>query len=144
MHHIKIQPKNPYRPAAGSVRKGAVAVEFAVTAGIAIMFFFGSFEFCRVSMIRHTADNAVYEGVRAGIIPGATKAEVESATTKILRTLGLTDTTIKVTPETITDDTRELTVEVTIPISKNSFGSSLFFRGKSVKRSLTMTREISS
>ena len=142
MHHIKIKPRNPYRPSVTNTRRGAVAVEFAITAVIAIMFFFASFEFCRVAMIRHTVDNAVYEGVRTGIVPGATRAEVEAATARILRTIGLTDVVIVVTPSNIDDDTRQVTVEVTVPIGKNSYGSVVYFRDKSVRRSLTMQREI--
>ena len=142
MFNTGIKPHNPSRRSSRGTRRGAVAVEFAITASIAIMFFFASFEFCRVSMIRHTVDNAVYEGVRAGIVPGATTSEVVAEASKILRTIGLTDTTIVVTPNTIIDTTPSLTVEITVPIAKNSIGTALFFGGKEVKRSLTMTREI--
>ncbi len=48
-------------------------VEFAIVAPLLFFLFFASMEFCRVAMIRHTADNAVYEGCRVGIIPGATQ-----------------------------------------------------------------------
>ena len=56
-------------------RTGAVMVEFVIVAPLLFLFFFAAFEFCRVAMIRHTADNAVYEGARIGIIPGATADE---------------------------------------------------------------------
>lgn len=122
-------------------RTGAVAVEFAVTAGIALMFFFAAFEFTRVAMIRHTVDNAVYEGARTGIIPGASVSDVKAKANKILDTLGLSGANINVTPTRIKDDTRDITVEITVPIDANTFGTAVFFQGKTVKRSLKMRRE---
>ena len=59
------------------VRRGAAMSEFAIVAPLLFLFFFAAFEFCRVAMIRHTADNAVYEGCRAGVIPGATTGEAD-------------------------------------------------------------------
>lgn len=122
-------------------RRGAVAVEFAVTAGVALAFFFAAFEFCRVAMIRHTVDNAVYEAARAGIVPGATRAEVETKARQILSTLGVSQSSVVVTPRTITDNTADVTVDITVPIDKNTFGTAVFFAGKKVERSLTMIRE---
>ncbi|QDV70904.1 TadE-like protein [Rosistilla carotiformis] len=131
------------RPSIASqrARQGAVAVEFALTAGIAIAFFFASFEFCRVAMIRHTVDNAVYEAARSGIIPGATSNEVRAKATEILATIGITNANIKVNPVNITSNAPNLTVDITVPIEKNAFGASLFFKGKNVQRVLTMSRE---
>ncbi|QDV56864.1 TadE/TadG family type IV pilus assembly protein [Rosistilla oblonga] len=122
-------------------RRGAVAVEFALTAGIAIAFFFASFEFCRVAMIRHTVDNAVYEAARTGIVPGATSNEVRTKANEILATIGITNANVKVTPANISSAATNLTVDITVPIEKNAFGASLFFKGKSVQRALTMARE---
>lgn len=122
-------------------RRGAVAVEFALTAGIAIGFFFASFEFCRVAMIRHTVDNAVYEAARTGIVPGATSKEVRDKASDILATIGIRNATINVNPANIAANTDKLTVDIDVPISKNAFGVSVFFKGKRVKRELTMLRE---
>ena len=69
--------------------------------GGADFFFFAAFEFCRVAMIRHTVDNAVYEGARIGIIPGATSTEAEDEAARILTTIGITDFDVTVTPSTI-------------------------------------------
>ena len=59
-------------------RPGAVLVEMAITSSLAFLFFFAALEFCRVAMIRHTVENALYEGARTGIVPGATTAEVST------------------------------------------------------------------
>src|SRR5690606_10624092 len=93
------------RPGNGRRRRGAVAVAFALTAGIAIGFCVASFEFCRVAMIRHTVDNAVYEAARCGIIPGATDADVKAKASATLSTLGLTHADITINPPRITDAT---------------------------------------
>ena len=122
-------------------RRGAAAVEFSITAGIALMFFFASFEFCRVAMIRHTVDNAVYEGARTGIIPGANQNEVKAKAKTILNSIGLQNASIKVTPSNLTDTVDKITVDISVPIDRNAFGASLFFKGKKVTRSLTMLRE---
>ncbi|MEM8914160.1 MAG: TadE family protein [Planctomycetota bacterium] len=122
-------------------RRGTVATEFALVAPILFLFFFAAFEFCRVAMIRHTADNAVYEAARVGIIPGATRGEVVSEATRVLSTIGLSGFNIDVQPANITDYTDELTVEVSVPIDPNSFVPAQFFVGQTITRRLTMQRE---
>lgn len=125
-----------------SARRGALTVEFAITLGLAFFFFFAAFEFCRVYMIGHTAENAIYEGARAGIVPGATSNEVESRTREILNTIGVRNVSVNVTPNTLLNDTPELTVAVDIPVDQNLFSPVRFFRGAVLTRSFTMRREI--
>ncbi len=122
-------------------RRGAVVVELAICAPILFLLFFASLEFCRVAMIRHTVDNAVYEGCRVGIIPGATTAEVRTETQRILATLGLRNTAIAVTPSRIERDTPSVAVRVNVPLAGNSFVPGNFFAGQQVTRELTLRRE---
>ena len=122
-------------------RRGVTAIEFAITAPIAFSLFFAAFECCRVAMIRHTADNAVYEGCRMGILPGATVAEVRDQTRNILSTVGIESATISVVPSKIDRDTPRVTVEVRVPLDDNSFVPPRFFGGSVLTRSLTMHRE---
>ena len=122
-------------------RTGAVMVEFAIVAPILFLFFFAAFEFCRVNMIRHTADNAVYEAARVAIIPGATSAEASAEAELILSTIGLTSTNVEVSPAQIEDDTEEVTVRVTVSLDDNSFLPNSFVAGKDIVRELTMRRE---
>ena len=60
-------------------RTAAVVVEFAICAPILFLFFFASLEFSRVNMIRQSVENAVYEGARRGIVPGATAANCRAS-----------------------------------------------------------------
>ena len=122
-------------------RRGVTAIEFAITAPIAFLLFFAAFECCRVAMIRHTADNAVYEGCRTGILPGATVAEVRDQTRDILSTVGINAATITVVPSKIERDTPRVTVEIRVPLDDNSFVPPRFFGGSTLTRRLTMHRE---
>ncbi len=125
----------------GCHRSGAVLVEFAIVVPILFLFFFAGFEFCRVSMIRHTVDNAVYEAARRGIIPGATNADVRNEAERILSTIGLNVFNIQIRPGTIRDETEEITVAITVPLDANTFVPAQYFLGKQTRRELTMRRE---
>ena len=122
-------------------RHGAVAVEMAITSGLVFFFFFAALEFCRVAMMRHTVEHALYEGARQGIIPGATAAEVESKARSVLRTIGVGTANITVTPAAITNSTREVAVRIEMPLDRNLFAPAFFFRGKSLDRTFVMQRE---
>lgn len=130
-------PSRPLR----SRRQGAAAVEFAIVAPLLFFFFFAAFEFCRVAMIRHTADNAVYEACRAGIIPGATSLDAQAEAQRIMASLGVNNVNITVTPSTIARDTSEITVRMEVPLDANSFVPNQFVAGRSIVRELTLRRE---
>ena len=122
-------------------RRGTAVTEFAIVAPLLFLFFFAAFEFCRVAMIRHTADSAVYEGCRTGMIPGATTGEAEAETRRVLGTLGVTNVNVSVTPSLIDRETDEVTVRVEVPLDENSFVPNQFVAGRSIVRQLTMQRE---
>jgi len=122
-------------------RNGAALVEFALTVGLAFFFFFSALEFCRVSMIRHSVENALYEGARKGIVPGATPSEVQATSTRILRTIGITGATIDVLPAVIQNSTPEVSVRIRLPLDRGLFAPAFFFIGKSLDRTLVMQRE---
>ena len=122
-------------------RRAAAMTEFAVVAPLLFLFFFAAFEFCRVAMIRHTADNAVYEGCRLAIIPGATSGEAEAETRRIMDSLGVTKVSVAVSPTTIVDATEEVTIRIEVPLDENSFVPNQFVAGHSITRELTLRRE---
>ena len=122
-------------------RRGAALVEFAIVAPLLFFFFFAAFEFCRVAMIRHTVDNAVYEGCRRAIVPGATAADARAAANNVLGTLGLNATTVSVTPPTINNQTPELTLTIEVALDANTFVPPQFTGGNRITRTLTMQRE---
>lgn len=122
-------------------RRGVTASEFAIVAPLLFFFFFGAFEFCRVAMIRHTADNAVYEACRFGMIPGATTGETEAEARRVMGTLGVRNVTVAVDPPQITRDTEQVTVRVEVPLDKNSFVPNQFVAGRTIVRELSLRRE---
>jgi Flp pilus assembly protein TadG len=122
-------------------RRGAATVEFAVTAPIVFLFFFAAFEFSRMNMIRHTMDIAAYEGAREGITPGATSADVTDRVQAMLTPVSVRDATVTVTPETIDSATRELTVEVEVPIAPNSWMTPRFLGDLRLRATSTLARE---
>lgn len=122
-------------------RRGATMVEFAIVAPIVFFLFFTAFEFSRVAMIRHTADNAVYEAARRAILPGASAADARQEAQQILNSLGLRNTSVDITPTVIRPTTRDVTVQIAVPLDSNSFVPNQFFGGETIRTQLTMRRE---
>jgi Flp pilus assembly protein TadG len=131
--------KSPKRFA--SARRGAAMVEMAVTSGLVFFFFFAALEFCRVSMIRHSVEHALYEGARQGIVPGATAAQIQNTSRTILGRIGVSGATIDVTPANIQNSTPEVSVRIRLPLDRSLFAPAFFFAGKSLDRTLVMQRE---
>ena len=101
------------------LRRGAAAVEFAITAPIFLLFLLSAFEFGWLNVMRHTADNAAYEAARTVIVPGATAAEATAKATSILNVVGARGAKISITPSSITNSTTDVTVAVDIPMNSN-------------------------
>ena len=132
---------NPTKRRARNRRKGAAAVEFAITAPFLFLFVFTSVEFGRMNMIRHTVDNAAYEAARAGIIPGATAENVEARARSIMSYVGAVSVDVVITPAMILPESEEVTVEVSVPCNQNGFLAPYFFADSVLVGTTTMTRE---
>lgn len=122
-------------------RLGAVAAETALTLPILFIVVFASFEFARAHTLLHTADNAAYEGARRGIVPGAEAADCQTKSEAVLQSVGARDAVVTVTPSPITSKTKEVTVDVEIPMNTNGYVTGIFFRNKSIHGQCTLTRE---
>lgn len=122
-------------------RHAAVVTEFAICAPLLFFFFFASLEFSRVNMIRQSVENAVYEGARRGIVPGATAANCRASAQAVLNSISASGATITVTPSVITRDTPQVTVAVSVPVNNNSWVIPVFFEGRSISSSMTLNRE---
>jgi Flp pilus assembly protein TadG len=122
-------------------RRATTTVEFAVTLPLVMLLFFGSIEFARVNMLRHSAAQAAYEGARRGIVPGATADDVRTVAGQILDSTFASSYTITVTPSTITRNTTEVTVDISLPLTANSWVMPMYFAGKTLTRSFTLQRE---
>jgi Flp pilus assembly protein TadG len=116
-------------------------VEFAITASVLFLLVFAAIELSRFNQLRHTADNAAYEGARRGIVPGATSDDVLAEVQSVLDTASARSAEIVVDPEVIDDATEEITVSVSIPLSDNSWTAPVFFANRRASSSLTLRRE---
>ena len=126
-----------WRPA----RRGAVVVEFAICAPLLFFIFFAAMEFSRANMIRQSVENAVYEGSRRGIVPGATADDCRNAAQIVLNSISVNSAQVTVAPAVITRDTSEVTVAIAVPMNSNSWVAPLFFAGKIIANSMTLRRE---
>jgi Flp pilus assembly protein TadG len=131
----------PRRRSAPRRRCGAVLVEFALCAPLLFFFFFSALEFARVNMIRQSIENAVYEGSRRGIVPGATADDCRQAAQVILNSVSINSAQIDVNPTNITTDTPEVTVSIAVPVNSNSWVVPFFFKNKTISGTMTLTRE---
>lgn len=125
-----------------TTRGGVVTVEFALAAPVFLLFVFSGVEFSRVNMIRNTISNAVYEGARKGIVPGATAQECIDVVQANLDIINLVGTTITVAPVVIEPDSETVTVSVSVPIdSTNGYVTPRYYLGRTLTSSITLKRE---
>ena len=122
-------------------RKGATAVEFALTLPILFAFLFAGYELSRANMIMHTCEAAAYEGARVGIVPGANSDKIETAVRGILASVGVSNATITTDPAVIQDDTETIAVSVEVSFADNSVLRPLFMSIAPFTRTCTMQRE---
>jgi Flp pilus assembly protein TadG len=129
------------RPNAAA-RRGAVVVEFAMTAGLLFMILFASIEFMRVNTIVNSTENAAYEGARAAIVPGSKVKDAKDAARGMLRAIGVRGAKIDVQPNPLQPDSPEVTVTIDVPLDNNSFITPRYFLGKTLTKTCTLTREV--
>lgn len=122
-------------------RDGATAVEFALTAPLVLFIAFACLEFARVNMIRNSAENAAYEGARAGIVPGATADGASATARAVVDHVFTNGETITVEPAEITPNTESVTVTIEIPLDENSWVLPVFFPGKTITARRTLRRD---
>lgn len=122
-------------------RAGATMVEFAVVVPTFFLLLFGAMEFSVVGTIRSTAHNAAYEGARKLVIPGADVSEGIAEARRIMSIVGVDTLTVTVSPTTITDETRQVTVNVRIPYDDNAIFTPWFTGGVTIEASSTLQTE---
>ena len=123
------------------LRRGAAAVEFALTAPIFFLFLLAAFEFGWLNVIRHTADNAAYEAARTAMVPGATAAEARNKANGLLKIVGARGATVTVTPAVLTPETEQVTVEIDIPMNRNGLIVPRFTKNKTLHSESTLRTE---
>ena len=102
-------------------RTGVTAVEFAFVLPVFILFLAVAFEFGRLNIIRHTADNAAYEAARYVMVPGATSVEAVAKANSLLNVVSTRGATVTVNPAILGPETEEVVVTIDIPMSQNGW-----------------------
>lgn len=125
----------------GYTRRGATAVEFSLAAIILFLVVFASIEFARLSILRQVIDNVCYEACRKVIVPGADSAEAVDHVNTVLARYGVTGTSVRISPNPITEATGSVTVQVSAPAGINQWGTTKFSRGLTLRSSTTLLTE---
>lgn len=116
--------------------RGATAVEFAVTAPVLFIMVFAAIEFGRVNMIRHSVENAAYEGARRGIVGSATDAQVEAAVNQHLSAVAVSGASTEVAIVGT-----DVSVTVNVPFAQNNWIAPFFFHAPTISASCSLSRE---
>jgi Flp pilus assembly protein TadG len=122
-------------------RTGAAAVEFALVAPIFFVLMIAAFEFGRLNVVRHTADNAAYEAARHAMVPGATAVEARAEATRLLNIVGARGAQITVTPETLDSSVSEVNVTIDVPMNLNGWIAPRFTRTSVIRATSTLRTE---
>lgn len=142
MHKHKCRNRAQRR---GPSRKGTQIVEVAFVLPLFFLFVMSGLEFGRLLYVRHSVDQAAYEACRVAITPGASQALIQQAGQKFLNTVGVRDFTISISAfpaaSAIDENTRTVTVEVSVPFASNSFLPPTIFRDTVVRSRLTLDHE---
>jgi Flp pilus assembly protein TadG len=122
-------------------RRGATTVEFAIVAPIFFLLLLASFEFSRLNVIRHTADNAAYEAARHAMVPGATASEAVTKANTILRTVGTRGARVTINPTVLGPNVKTINVRVDVPLDQNGWVVPRFTKGSTMTAQSTLRTE---
>lgn len=122
-------------------RRGATLVEFALVAPIFFLSIFAGIEFAVLNTIRATSHNAAYEAARKLVIPGAAASEGITEANRIMGVIGVDSLKVTVTPNTIAEDTKQVTVDISIPYADNAIFMPFFTGNVTLQSSITMATE---
>jgi Flp pilus assembly protein TadG len=130
-------------------RSGAATVEFAVVAPVLLFTVFGIFELGRVFMVMELLTEGARRSCRVALIEGTSSAKIKQAATDCLSVVGISNETIgisvndapidSVDPTTMPAGT-EITVTVSVPVSKITWMPSPFFTQGTIQGQFTMRR----
>ena len=123
-------------------RNGALTVEMALCLPILFMVLFGCYEMAHANMLLHASESAAYEGARVGIVPGSTPEKIRTAAGSVLRSMGIGNFTVTVTPPVITTSTESVKVDIQVPFRANTAIPVQFFDNPTFRGSCELSREV--
>ena len=122
-------------------RRGAYVVEFAICIPVLLGSVFGFLEIARFMYVRQALDQTAYESARQAVIAGGTAADASERANELLSAYGIKDSEVVVSPQTIDDETAEVTVTIRCDFAENSWANMNFFSSGTLESSVTLDHE---
>ncbi len=129
-------------------RKGATIVEFSIVAPVMLLMIFASLEIIRLGMMQGLAEDAAYQAVRHVMVAGAKKQEGIEEANRLLALIGTRGATVAVhafdtagEQAEISDKTRRVVVDITIPISRNALLAPMYTGDRQITTTSSLTFE---
>lgn len=132
------------RHGANALRRGAVAVEFAIVSIPLFLFIFGIIEFGRALMAMHSMEEAARAGCRRAIVRDATAAEVQAEVEQLLDSVAIDKFSVSIEPADIESTPRWQPISVTVTAKfkdLNLFSGPLFLEDVVLSSSCTLAKE---
>lgn len=151
-HHSDSRQAAPDQAARPSGRKrtAAVIVEFAIVGPVMFLFMLALFEFGRTFMVMELLTEGARVGCRKAIIEGTTSDQIQTAVTSYLNGVGIdgdsvgievNDSSINTVEAANQPAYSEMTVVVTVPVSKISWVPNPLYTSGTLSGQFTMRRE---
>ena len=121
-------------------RKGATAVEFAISVPILFLVTWGCVEMTRYNLVKNVANQSAFEAARIGVKPGATAQEVEDEARQQMKFV-CDDCEVVVIPSVITSNTDFITVEIQVDIRDQGLLIAQYFDNPILEASFTIRRD---
>ncbi len=125
----------------GHNRRGAVTVEFALCASIFFMFIFGMLEISRYLYVQQSVQMSAYEAARAGVVPGATHADVQARGNELMAATGVSVFSMSITPAVINNLTENVSVTIDCNFAANSWVPPFFVPDSQITSTITLQHE---
>jgi Flp pilus assembly protein TadG len=122
-------------------RRGVVTVEFAICASIFFTLILGMLEFSRFIYVQHAVQMVAYEAARVGIVPGASRENVEARAASLLAASGVRVADVFVSPAVINNLTEQVSVNVNCDFANNSWISPSFLASRAINSTITLQHE---
>lgn len=87
-------------------------------------------------MVRHTLQNAVYEGARRGLVPKTTDDQIRESTVEVLDTVGIREPRI-----TVVQTDTQVRVDVVANFDQQGWFAPLYFVHKDLASTITLTKD---
>ncbi len=124
-----------------TVRRGTTAVECVLCLPLLLALLFGAIEYGRAFQVRHTLQNAAYEGARKAMVPGGTADDARSEAERVLSTVGVRNATIDVSPAAITLATPSVTVTISVQTDAVGYSTPLVLGNRVLREACTLRVE---